>query len=382
MTGATRCDGGTGGVAMTVASRSPVVVDRHAQARLRAFQRQPLVYSVMSLYTIASIALMATHSVGLTSEHVILIGVLAFALVGRARPFVWDWLPFLFVAVMFEDLTSVSGAFERAPHATGPIALERTLLGGPVATGWLQAHLSSGELVSVLNGLLTSEYLVHFAAPLAMGLWLWARRREDFSRFVSAYMVLMATGFVVYLLFPEMPPWLAARNGLLPPVQRIVVDTLQHLGGFGRVYAGADPEPNAAMPALHVAVPMLIACAMIGGVRVHRRAVWLWLVYPLTVAFGVVYMGEHYVVDTWVGIAFGAGAFWVVKAAERVSLRRTFVNARHVVTAPRGTLVPLATRGHLARRTKGVSRPQLAPLHPRIDLHGPAGQLRGREDHR
>ena len=106
-----------------------------------------------------------------------------------------------------------------------------------------------------------------------------------------------------------MPPWLAARNGLLRPVQRIVVDTLQHVGGFGHFYAGADPEPNAAMPSLHVAVPMLIAAAMIGGRRVHHRAVWLWLPYPLTVGFGVVYMGEHYVVDVWVGLAFGAGAF-------------------------------------------------------------------------
>ena len=49
----------------------------------------------MSAYTVGSIALMATHSVGLTSEHAILIGLLCFAVVGKARPFVWDWLPFL-----------------------------------------------------------------------------------------------------------------------------------------------------------------------------------------------------------------------------------------------------------------------------------------------
>lgn len=74
---------------MSAASSTPVAVDSHALARLRAFQRQPLAYSVMSVYTIASIGLMATHSVGLTAEHVILIGILigilAFALNAAER---------------------------------------------------------------------------------------------------------------------------------------------------------------------------------------------------------------------------------------------------------------------------------------------------------
>ena len=106
-----------------------------------------------------------------------------------------------------------------------------------------------------------------------------------FGRFVAAYMVLMATGFVIYLLFPEMPPWLASQNGLLPHVHRIVVESLQQLGGFGGFYAGADPEPNAAMPSLHVAVPMLIACAAIGKASKHRGLAWLWMLYPLTIGF-------------------------------------------------------------------------------------------------
>jgi hypothetical protein len=74
----------------------------------------------MVVYTFVSIGLMATHSVGLTSEHVILIGIVTFAVVGRARPFVWDWLPFLSVAVMFEDLTSVGAAPATSVHAIGP----------------------------------------------------------------------------------------------------------------------------------------------------------------------------------------------------------------------------------------------------------------------
>ena len=282
----------------------PGVRQRQRGSRLQAFQRRPVVYGAMVVYTFASIGLMAAHSVGLTSEHVMLVGIVAFAVVGRARPFVWDWLPFLFVAVMFEDLTSVGAALAASVHSAGPIALERSLLGGAVATTWLQAHVGTGHLVSLLNAALTGEYLFHFGAPLAAGLWLWLRHRESFGRFVSAYMLLMTTGFVIYLLFPEMPPWMAARSGLLPPVHRIVVDSLQQLAGFGQVYSGADPEPNAAMPSLHVAVPMLIACSVV-GISTRRRAAWLWMLYPVTISFGVVYLGEHYVADALVGLGLG-----------------------------------------------------------------------------
>src|SRR5438105_442130 len=81
------------GAMSTLVTPWPGVRRRHRGARLHAFQRRPVVYGAMVVYTFVSIGLMARHSVGLTSEHVILIGIVAFAVVGRARPFVWDWLP-------------------------------------------------------------------------------------------------------------------------------------------------------------------------------------------------------------------------------------------------------------------------------------------------
>jgi hypothetical protein len=278
---------------------------------VRAFRQRPLVYSAMVVYALASIALMATHQVGITSEHAILLCLVAFAIVGRARPFVWDWLPFLFVAVMFEDLTGVGERLAGAVHTVGPIAFEKTLLGGVVATTWLQDRLGHGTFQHIFETSLVIEYLFHFAAPLLAGLWLWFRHREWFSTFVSAYVLVMAAGFLIYLVFPEMPPWLAARQGLLPHVQRMVVSTLQQVGGFGQFYAGADPEPNAAMPSLHVSVPMVIACTVVAVRGTRRWSSWLWMLYPLTLSFGVLYLGEHYVADAVVGLILGAVCFWV-----------------------------------------------------------------------
>jgi hypothetical protein len=289
------------------------------------------------VYAVLSIALMATHQVGVTSEHAILICLVLFSLVGRARPFVWDWLPFLFIAVMFEDLTGVGAQIAGAVHTAGPIVFEKTLLGGAVATTWLQSHLGQGTFIRIMQTVLVAEYLFHFAAPLVAGLWLWWRHREWFSTFVTGYFLVMAVGFIVYLLFPEMPPWLAAREGLLPHVQRMVVDTLQQVGGFGQFYAGADPEPNAAMPSLHVSVPMLIACVVVAVRGARRPTSWLWMLYPLTLSFGVLYLGEHYVADAVVGIALGGAAFGIAVMARNWGVRPAPAPVPVSAPHPRGT---------------------------------------------
>jgi len=301
---------------------------------VHAFRQRPLVYSAMVLYALASIALMATRQVGITSEHALLLCLVAFAVVGRARPFVWDWLPFLFVAVMFEDLTGVGERLAGAVHTAGPIVFEKTILGGVVASTWLQARLGHGTLQHFVETGLVVEYLFHFAAPLVAGLWLWFRHREWFATFVSAYVIVMAAGFLIYLVFPEMPPWLAAREGLLPHVQRMVVDTLQQVGGFCQFYAGADPEPNAAMPSLHVAVPMVIACTVVAVRGSRRWTSWLWMLYPLTLSFGVLYLGEHYLADAVVGVLLGAVCWWVASATRNWGRGAVPAPARVMATQP------------------------------------------------
>jgi hypothetical protein len=294
-----------GRVCRAARSVNAVIAAPPERRSVHAFRQRPLVYAAMATYAVASIGLMATRQVGLTSEHVILLLLVGFAVFGRARPFVWDWLPFLFVAVMFEDLTGVGAKVAGSVHVIAPIVLEKSLFGGVVWTSWLQDHLDVGTFGRVLGVALAVEYLFHFAAPLVCGLWLWIRHRDRFGTFVGAYVMVMAAGFIVYLLYPEMPPWLAAKNGVLPPVHRIVVEILQQLGSFGSFYAGADPEPNAAMPSLHVAVPMVIACAVVAVRGVRRPSSWLWMLYPVTLSFGVLYLGEHYVADCVVGLALG-----------------------------------------------------------------------------
>lgn len=289
-----------------------------APVRVRALRRRPVVYTVLIAYAAISTVLMAVHAVGVTSEHALLIALVLFSLVAPARAFVWDWLPFLGVAVMFSDVGSMVDGHAAAAHTMAPILTEQSLLGGNVAAVWLQQHLRPS--VPWLDVPLALVYLSFFIAPLAFALWVWLRHRSRFGLFVSAYIGMMAVGFLVHVFYPETPPWLAARDGFLPYVDRITVSLLDHLGGFGRLYGGADPAPYGAMPALHVAVPALIAATIIGirGWRPSRW--WIWLAYPLTMAFATLYLGEHYLVDAAAGLTLGFLCYAV--AARMWSWRR------------------------------------------------------------
>jgi hypothetical protein len=283
--------------------------------RVHAVRRQPLVYIVLIAYTCVSTVLMAMHAVGVTAEHAMLIALVLFCLAAPARAFVWDWLPFLGIGVMFADLGTLTAKGVAAAHMLDPIVTERALLGGNVASVWLQDHLR--PVAMWLDSPLALVYLTFFAAPVLFGLWIWARHREHFARYVAAYLFLMAAGFLVAVFYPETPPWLASRSGVLPPLDRVTVSLLDNLGPVGRLYGGADPAPYSAMPSLHVAVPALIAVTLIGigGPRPNRA--WLWALYPLAMTFATLYLGEHYLLDGIAGIALGVLSYAAVRAATR-----------------------------------------------------------------
>jgi PAP2 superfamily len=297
---------------------------RAAATSSRALQA---VDAAISVYAVASLGLVATRRVGLTSEHVILLALVAAGLVPRLRGVVRDGLPFLFIPVMFEDLGALGSLLDHGVHAVGPAVFERSILGVD-ASPWLQAHLGGLHGPTWWQLPLVAEYLAHFLAPLLAGAWLWWRHRSRFGGFVASFTMVMAAGFTIYLLFPEMPPWLAAQHGIVPPVQRVVVSALQSLGGFGRLYSGADPFPNGAMPSLHVAVPTVIALSLMACHRGWRGG--LWLLYPLTMSFAVVDLGEHYVADAVVGLALGAACWLLVEAAPDLAARLVVRGRRRV----------------------------------------------------
>ena len=259
---------------------------------------------VLGAFLVATVPLVATHVVPLTAETAILAGLGVFALSGRRPRTAWPWALWLWGVVVLDDLRGLQRV-TGAPHAADVAALESRIFGvQPVIE--LQHRFASGAGLTAHDVVISAVYLMHSPAPLIAGAALWAWRRDLFGPFVVSMLTAATIGWAVYLAFPESPPWLAAQHGVIPPVRRITDEVIAHAGPLASVYGGADPLPNAAMPSLHVAYPCLVAAWMVTAFG--RRALWLVL-YPASLAVGVVYLGEHWVVDSIAGLVVAGAAF-------------------------------------------------------------------------
>ena len=106
------------------------------------------------------------------------------------------------------------------------------------------------------------------------------------------------------------PPWLAAQQGAISDhVARITGRGWYHLkaGDFHQKLSAVG-NPVAAMPSLHAAVSLFVA--LYGASRLRSRWRWLLLLYPLTMAFTLVYYAEHYVIDILAGYAVAGLVLW------------------------------------------------------------------------
>jgi membrane-associated phospholipid phosphatase len=149
--------------------------------------------------------------------------------------------------------------------------------------------------------------------------------------------VLVATlsfaGLITYALYPAAPPWMAGRAHLMAPITRIIPAVWPYLGlhSAGSVIEGGYKYANdvAAVPSLHAAFSLLIAITLW-----PRRRKWLRplvALYPLAMAFSLVYGGEHYFSDILLGWIYTiatvlAGrallAWWAARRRRRVPAPR------------------------------------------------------------
>jgi len=154
----------------------------------------------------------------------------------------------------------------------------------------------------------------HFAYFMIFGLAIWMLRPEQFRRYAVAVALVLYVGELVYLIVPTVPPWMAAqRFGVLPPLEHIA-DHIYN-AELPSLQKAFDINPIAAMPSLHAALPtlcLLFALSQFGW--------WALVVaiYTAVALFGIVYLGEHYVVDVLAGVALAAAAFAAVSVPLRV----------------------------------------------------------------
>ena len=232
------------------------------------------------------------------------------------RPYALSWASFAVCVYVFNVLRSIIyddiQANGRHVFSSYAILGDRALLHGHVAPELLQ-QWSVRWLDWIALGFHFSHFV--FFVPFTVAAWWSDRTYALWSQ--RALLVVFGVGEAIYYLLPTVPPWLAFEQGLLPPIRhttRILYAQLMTDGAIRLV----DTNPVAAMPSLHVAIP--VACAVIGWSAFRRPIAATISCYAALQCLAVMYLGEHYLVDVIAGALLGFLATTVTRG--RVGMQR------------------------------------------------------------
>jgi len=218
-----------------------------------------------------------------------------------------------------------------------PIVADRLIGGGELPTLRLQRALSGSRAAGWLNRTLAIVHWSWFGEPHAALVWILARRPEGFARAARQLAAAYDLGCVIYFVVPTAPPWWASEEGYLSgpakrrsgeaepaegqaEVRRVMVEVGERVWGraWPTLYGSLAGNAWAAMPSLHFATSALAAILLAEAAPGAGVAGWG---YALTLAFALVYLGEHYVIDVMAGAALVALVRRIEPLVEPLALR-------------------------------------------------------------
>jgi membrane-associated phospholipid phosphatase len=195
------------------------------------------------------------------------------------------------------------------------IRCDRVLGLGACPTTRLQAALGREGRVGLLEYGLSAIHWSWFLVPHGTLAYMLLRHREHYPRSAVLMAACFDLGCVVYWLVPTAPPWWAGDNGKMPPVRRIMAEAGERFWKrlWHPLYHSLQGNPFAAMPSLHFGTSVMAARILSQVGRRHAALGWL---YALLLGFGLVYLGEHYVIDLIAGLALAEGIWRVAPRLE------------------------------------------------------------------
>jgi PAP2 superfamily len=291
------------------------------------------------------------------------------ASIGRRRVVgvIVDWLPFALVLVVYDFSRGAATLLGSTTLWQLQPSVDRRLFFGAEPTVWLQEHLKLAhppwwEVITSLT------YMSHFIVPYAVAGVLWLRNREDWKAFVRRFIALSFIAVTIYAVLPAAPPWAAARCtaadvaagpsspacmwrpalrlpdggvlGAMSTHRAGAHDFVERIStrGWGTLHLDsarslidegqASVNEVAAIPSLHAALTVL-TCVFLWR-RVQRRWRPVLAIYPLIMAFSLVYSAEHYVIDIMLGWMLAAIVLAVIGQLESrgpnmvLAVRRSF----------------------------------------------------------
>jgi membrane-associated phospholipid phosphatase len=206
-----------------------------------------------------------------------------------------------------------------------PIAADRVLGLGELPTIRLQRKFSTPGKVNRFERLLVLCHWIWFVVPHLSIAYVLIRRGERFPRAAARMYAVFDVGAVFYWALPTAPPWWAAAQDRIEESERIRVRRM--MIEYGPVFWGPlwEPlftflggNPLAAMPSLHFATSLMGAHLLDDVDPIAGAIGWT---YAGLLGVGLVYLGEHYLVDLLAGAALTEGVRAVAPRLEPAARR-------------------------------------------------------------
>ncbi len=278
-----------------------------------------LMYSIPIVYILAVSSYMIWHRAWLSPDQFFAFAILATIFIGRTKQFLRDWIPVLLLLFGYEYLRGIVPFLTKYVHIW-PMIRADELLFGFLPTIKLQGALFDGITLHWYDYMAVILYISHFIIPMVVAFVFWISDRKIFKEFTAAFLILSYMAFFTFIIFPAMPPWMASNDGYIPPLKKImdmVMISFAHPIDVPSVYRFFGANLVAAVPSLHAAYPWLIFIFLLKKIRGFSI---LALPYVAGVWFAVVYLGEHYVVDVFLGFVYASIAYLGVSLASNPSL--------------------------------------------------------------
>jgi membrane-associated phospholipid phosphatase len=200
-------------------------------------------------------------------------------------------------------------------HCGYPIEVDRVIGAGTPPSQRVARRLRRRGHLSALDKALTFFYWTWEAEPhLALG-WIRRRRPDHFPGAAGRLAATFDLTLLGYWIVPTAPPWwvsekLGRMDGEVRRVMSEVADWLKRKPNPTEGDHEMGANPFAAMPSDHFASAVMTAILLTEQDRRLGTAGWG---YALALAFALVYLGEHYLVDLLAGLVLALS----VNAARR-----------------------------------------------------------------
>lgn len=258
----------------------------------------------------------------------------------------WAWLVFdcLCYSVMWFCYEESRGWADSAGfplQVTAMRNIDRFMFFGTDASVWMQRHFYNRNTIHWYDKVASATYFSHFIFPVIAIAVVWVSSHREWARFMRRFASLLLVSCAMFVLLPTAPPWMASSQfHVIAPLARHTSRGFSSMGlkGFVNSWQSALDWGNAvaAMPSLHSAFSLFVPAFFLPRIK----PIWLKaivLCFPVMMLTSLVYFGEHWVIDGFVGWTLVGLSFLFWGWFERRQLRVRAAKARtflHGIDSP------------------------------------------------